>query len=238
MSNPSKNIPTATNPNTLRCSRVIGSRSSLAPMLIDDICASPRLYWRGLFDHRNSLDFDEHARIGKAGYRDCGARGKIRSKEFGPNLGHPRCVASIGQEDRHGDDVLQGPASLFQSCFDIAKRLVGLSFEVACQRLTLAVLLARVPSDPNDLAAFRYDCRRKGPGLLPRAANECFLHGPPPLLSTCDDYNRLQGLYPPSSLIFWPAAEKWMLLEASPTAVPLEGRRRFQHRNRGIGSPS
>src|SRR5882757_8058326 len=115
MSKPSKNMPTATRPKTLRWKAETGSRSSLAPMVapavpwlvLDDIVQFPCSLGRGSFDDRDALDLDQHGRVGEAGDGDGGAGGEVGAEQLGPDLRHPGGVARVGEEHGHGDDVLQ-----------------------------------------------------------------------------------------------------------------------------------
>src|SRR6266480_5889004 len=134
MSNPSKNIPTATRLNTFRCSRVTGSRSSRAPTLIADTFVSSVLV-AGLADDRDALDFDQHARIGETRNRDRCACWEVLAEYFGSDFSHSRRVAGIGEENGHRDNVLHRSSSLLQGGFDILEGLPHLRVEVAGERI-------------------------------------------------------------------------------------------------------
>ncbi|MEI9924125.1 MAG: hypothetical protein WDN50_11905 [Bradyrhizobium sp.] len=102
---------------------------------------SLRVDRRSLVDDRNSLNFDQHVWIREARDGDCSARRKIRPKDLRSNFGHPRRVSRIGQKHRHGDDIFQGGAGLFQRCFNIAEGLINLRFKIAGKRLAGIVFL-------------------------------------------------------------------------------------------------
>src|SRR6266478_3305000 len=178
MSNPSKNIPTPIRLNTFRCNRVTGRRSSRASTLIaDTLCFLPFLRLASA-DDRDALDFDQHARIGKAGDRDRRAGREIFTEYFGSDLSHPCRVAGVGEEDGHRHDVLQGRPGLLQRRLDVLEGLPHLLLEVAGERIASRVLLTRMAGDPDDLASLGDHRWGERSRLLPRPAYECFFHEP------------------------------------------------------------
>src|SRR5882724_4176136 len=153
MSNPSKNIPTPMRLNTFRCNRVTGRRSRRASTLIaDTLCYLPLRRLKSA-DDRDSLDFDQHARIGESGDRDRRAGREIFTKNFGSNLSHPCRVAGVGKEDGHRHDVLQGRPCLLQRRLYVLEGLPHLLLELAGERIARLIFLTRVTSDPDDLAS-------------------------------------------------------------------------------------
>jgi hypothetical protein len=105
--------------------------------------------------------------------RDGGARRKILAEQFAAEFRHPRGVARVDQEHRHGHQIGERGAGFGQRLLDVAERLPELGVEVAGQRLAGVVHLAGMAGDPQGSArTFRDNHGRECPLLLPGAAHE------------------------------------------------------------------